>query len=154
MRFEKYLRAPYLLLVILAALMLFNSFLGRGGLFLPSHGTYFVISGFHVNMIVAMVVFGIWLIYIAANRLLLSRLLTKIHIYSLVAFLGCWLVFDQVGWPQAKLSNTPLTYYEAQKVIRNWYDVFYLLFGLIFLLGSVCFIANLAIGLIRLVKRK
>jgi len=76
---------PYNLVGLMALLLLIVSlFSSNGAIDFNLHDTYFVIAGINICLFIAAFLLIIWVIYIVSNRMLLSIVLTWVHVVATV----------------------------------------------------------------------
>lgn len=154
MRPRKYIKEPYLLLILCSLLMGLMPLFVNGKVDIISHDTYFVIHRSILYAAAAIFSGLVWLIYFCANSALPSKFLTRVHIYSVVVFTFTWIIFDLTGLPKHEPSAQPKTYADYGRIDYTWDNIVLITVGVLFMLGVACFFLNFIIGLVRLLRRK
>lgn len=117
------------------------------------HDTYFTIAYFHFFWLLAFLTLSIWLIYFVTNRLLLSRILTWIHVIVTSAtfiLLAASCFFDNtIITPQLNSNDVS---WNSMQLSSEFYTHAITIIILIF--GQVVFIINLAGGILKRLSKR
>jgi cytochrome c oxidase subunit 1 len=137
---------PYNLVGLMALLLLIVSlFSSNGAIDFNLHDTYFVIAGVNICLIIAVFLLTIWLIYIVSYRLLLSIVLTWVHVVATI--LAGIMYLKYYLWFMS-MDGIPIRYYAFTdfNTVKPIY-VLLVVSAVIFITGQFIFFINLLGGL-------
>jgi heme/copper-type cytochrome/quinol oxidase subunit 1 len=139
---------PYNLVGLMALLLLIVSlFSSNGAIDFNLHDTYFVIAGVNICLIIAGFLLIIWVIYIVSYRLLLSIVLTWVHV---VATVLAGIMYLKYYLLSVSIDGIPRRYYAFTdfNAVKPIY-VLLVVSAVIFITGQFIFLVNLLGGLIK-----
>jgi hypothetical protein len=142
-------KKPYNLLWIVALLMFAISLVpGAAATDITWGDTYYVFSHGLICELFALLLFVFWLVYIIAQHWLLSKKLTTAHIISTLLPIIIFFTLAKLDWG---LSGVPQRYYALSEFPKpNWAMLApYLAITIAFLIGQLCFLVNLAGGVLK-----
>jgi len=148
---------PYVLLGFAGFLMGIRSFIPSraSSLDINMHDMYFVVANVSLYRFFAIILLFLWSVYMAANRLILSRRLTLFHVLFTLTPLIFFLIMQNHTWGMDGVSRRyyAVDAFEAQKPLLNFAGVFITVMLSLFI-GQVIFIVNLAWGVIKSFRQR
>ena len=121
------------------------------------HDTYFIIAYRHIYWIYSFFIFFIWLMYFLLNRLLYSKVLTTIHILSIVLwfltnltlhFVKFGISETQAGAPKTYNDFSSFESFNSMLEIYGSQTKYLILFSIFLFIAQIVFPINILLGLI------
>jgi heme/copper-type cytochrome/quinol oxidase subunit 1 len=142
---------PYQLLLLAALSLLISGFLSaKGTIDLHFHDTYFVIDHVQFYLILSLPAFVLWTIYLLTRNILLSHLMTWVHVALTLLAIGAFICLPLFSYPARYVDVSPWsTFNEFQttnKIIAG--------IALIFTLARLILIVNIVGGIVRRLSRR
>lgn len=146
-------KCPYHLFGVATLLLLcaiFSSDLKKLGFFdLHLYDTYFIVSTIHLFIYLAILLFVFWMIYVLTSKILLSRILTWLHI--VVTIILAAIIIFIIYAPNKAFNNSPdfrqwSSYPSQSRAIA--------IVILLWLSGQLLFLVNLVGGVLKLINKQ
>lgn len=155
MTFKNFITVPYNLLLALGSMIAIVSFFWKGQMDLHLNDTYFVVSGTVFLWATAIILVGLWLMYLPLDKILYSVVLTWIHVssillFTIAVFIGVFF-YDKVFVSSFTNSRTIFAHMEDyNRKVR----MFFGLPTLLLVLGQLAFAINIVAGAVIVVRRR
>jgi heme/copper-type cytochrome/quinol oxidase subunit 1 len=142
---------PYQLLLLAALSLLISGFLSvKGTIDLHFHDTYFVIDHVQFYLILSIPAFVLWTIYLLTRNILLSQLMTWVHVALTLLAIGAFICLPLFSYPPRYVDVSPWsTFNEFQRTNQIMAGI-----ALIFTLAQLILIANIVGGIVRRLRRR